>query len=73
MSEQVKTLVDLAEAVEEARFAYDEAKRQASYARNDECGALNRLNAAQKAFDAAVEELRQKSPRDSDWRRDRSA
>lgn len=43
----------------------DAIYREASHART---GALNRLNAAQKAFDAAVCDLRGFAPTGSDWK-----
>lgn len=64
-----KTLADLAHEYETAKAAYDEAERATSVARSNECGCLNRLNAAQKAWDAYVEDLKTKAPRDSDWKR----
>ena len=47
---------------EAAQFAYDMAGGRVSAARNE-------LNAAQKAIDDAMAELKNKAPRDSDWRR----
>lgn len=37
-------------------------------ARRDETEALNRVNEAQKHFDALVNEVKKSAPRDTDWR-----
>lgn len=49
---------DALRAVRDARLAYQMAHKAANVARNLETEALNNLNGAQKAFDAAVAELR---------------
>ena len=38
-------------------------------ARSDECAALNKVNEAQRHFDALVAEVKKSAPRDTDWRR----
>jgi len=38
-------------------------------ARREETDALNRVNEAQRLFDALVAELKKSAPRDTDWRR----
>lgn len=58
-----KLLDELAEATENLHHA----ARRASLARAEETDATNRLNAAQKAVDAQMAELRAKAPRGSDW------
>lgn len=62
-------ILQLSEAVEGARFALEDAEREEQEARGRRTEALNRYNEACKAFDAAVEELRKLSPRDTDWHR----
>jgi hypothetical protein len=49
--------------------AYREAAGIAAIARNKETDALNALNAAQAAFDKAVESMRRSAARGSDWNR----
>lgn len=50
-----------------ATLEYDAAAATAEMARRDETAALNRLNAAQKGFDAALAEIRKAAPARSDW------
>ena len=64
-----KDINQLAEDVETAAAAYDEAQEQASRARMRETEALNRLNKAQAAFDNAVAEAKKGSHNTSDWGR----
>ena len=64
-----KTLADLACDVAKATTALADAERETSFARSRETSARNDLNAAQRAFDAAVAEVRKAAPRDSDWAR----
>lgn len=47
---------------------YEAARSEAAHARNRETDALNRLNAAQKAVDKAIDARRSKSPLGSDWK-----
>jgi hypothetical protein len=65
----MKDMKELFNSFERAQAAYDSAHQEASFARSRECDALNQFNAAQKAIDAALDEHRKKSPRDSDWHR----
>lgn len=44
-------------------------QEQTSLARSAETRALNYLNRAQNALDAALNDLRKNAPRDSDWHR----
>lgn len=53
--------------IAEATKAYKEAEQTTNRARSHEVNALNVLNAAQKAFDAAVVEWKKAAPRDSGW------
>lgn len=62
-------LEELENAVAKATDALREAEQVASAARSEETDCLNRLNQAQKAFDAYVQEIRKVAPRSSDWRR----
>lgn len=62
----------LALNVSEAQERLATARRAAAVARNEETTALNDLNSAQKALDAAYAELRKDAPRESDWGAQRS-
>lgn len=66
-----KSISELHQAVVSATEAHQSAQSRASIARNEETDARNRLNEAQKAFDAAVAEMRKQAPRDSEWKRER--
>jgi ribosomal protein L20 len=59
---------ELALALSKAQAAYDEAEREEARARSLRCDALNRLNAAQRTFGAAYDQLVKAAPRDSDWK-----
>lgn len=63
------TLAEKAEAVEVARRRFEDAEAAESIARSEKTSALNALNAAQKAFDAALEVFKKAAPRESDWSR----
>lgn len=63
-----KSLADMASEYERAKSNYDDAERAVSNARSHETKCLNKLNAAQKAWDAHVEKLRKEAPRASDWK-----
>lgn len=64
----------LGERVETARSRFNDAQQRTSIARRDETEALNELNAAQKAFDAFVQQWQKGMPGDSEWqRREREA
>jgi indole-3-glycerol phosphate synthase len=52
-----------------ARKKYEDFKTEEARASRDTTSALNALNEAQKAFDAAVAEIKKAAPRDSDWKR----
>lgn len=58
-------LVEIAQAKE----CLEKRRKFAYAARREETDAFNRLNNAQKAFDAIVARLRSDAPRDSDWGR----
>lgn len=53
--------------VDAACREYRELEQAASFASNRATDALNKLNQAQKAMDAALAELRKKAPRSTDW------
>lgn len=62
----------LANAVAAVACAQDEledAARKTSEARSRETDARNKVNQAQKHFDALVAEVKKSAPRDTDWRR----
>ena len=63
--ELAKLNAELHEATTEAC----DLEQKESAARSASIAARNRLNAAQKAFDAYVEKMRKAAPRDSDWAR----
>lgn len=67
MTDKPKTIAELANEVSDATIAYEHAKAEEQAASSRETAARNRLNHAQKAFDKAVEELKAKAPRSSDW------
>lgn len=62
-----KSLKDICAALDTARIDHDRACTIASTARNDEASALNRLNAVQRDFDAAVAAIRKDASPGSDW------
>ena len=61
------TLAELLTAVEELAEAYRECDRNLAIAQRERTEALNRLNAAQKAWDDASKKLRETAPIASDW------
>jgi hypothetical protein len=60
-------LIAAKKALDEAREKYNEAERREKEASRDEINARNRLNEAQKAFDAAVAEVKANPPWNSEW------
>lgn len=58
------------EKLKEAEEIYEQAKIAAGLARSEETQALNRLNEAQRAFDAEVHTIRGDSP-GGDWKSQR--
>lgn len=63
---------DLLVEVRAASDAYEAAKQREQFARNECTDALNKLNATQRAVDAALENQRIIAPRGSDWKVDAS-
>jgi hypothetical protein len=66
------TMDDLASALtilQEATQELEAAQSVMTAARSKECNALNDVNAAQKRIDTLITVLKQRAPRDSDWRR----
>jgi exonuclease VII small subunit len=63
----MKTLNDLSVDLNAAMNAHAEAEEQSKAADRNLTAARNRLNAAQKALDAAVDELRSKAPWNTEW------
>lgn len=59
----------LIDELNDARGRYESAKIEESTARGNATTALNRLNAAQRAVDGAIEQVKKQAPRDSDWQR----
>ena len=64
----VPTLPELLAAVQDYTTAYLEADRNAAVAARLKTEALNKLNAAQKAWDEASAKLRTDAPVASDWK-----
>lgn len=69
----MKTIADLMTELDTAmaRFASVEGEEREVAGRM--CAARNQLNAAQKAFDEAVAELRKAAPWNTDWHSRRTA
>lgn len=66
---KVADLRDLQRALEDAVTALEQARINEDAARKATTSATNRVNQAQKAMDDAVAALRDRAPRESDWRR----
>ena len=66
---QALTLEDAVAGLKLAREKFDAAHSEAEAARRAETNTLNDLNNAQKAFDAAVGDVRSDAPWNSDWHR----
>lgn len=66
--ESETSITDLHQALIEAQAAFDAADNEERAASSRRTTALNKLNSAQKAFDAGVEAVRNAAPRDSDWK-----
>lgn len=49
---------------------FENAQRSLQTAHSRETAALNKLNAAQRALDAAMDDIRKHAPRQSDWKRE---
>ena len=58
-------VVDVAAAQDHLRHMSD----RVATARRDETDAMNKVNEAQRHFDALVAEVKKSAPRDTDWRR----
>lgn len=75
MSEIPKTpslntqLANAVAAVASAQDYYHRMHELANQARREETAALNKVNEAQRHFDALVVEVKKSAPRDTDWRR----
>jgi len=63
------TLAALEAALNQAEASYRDATEVARAASRDQTDTLNRLNAAQKAIDDRLAEIRKLSPNTSDWGR----
>lgn len=62
-------IVDAATKLSIARSDFESADIAYRRISSERTAATNRLNDAQKAFDAVVAEMRKEAPRDSDWKR----
>ena len=63
-----KGLAELVKELDAAMEQHQQAELVESAARRDMCEATNRLNAAQKALDEYVAELKRKAPWNTDWK-----
>lgn len=72
MAEEPVSITELHAKLLKSQQDYEQRKKEAAFASREETIALNALNAAQKAFDAVVDKLKQSAPRDSDWKRNQS-
>ncbi len=64
---QAYDLAVLATAVKEATEHHRACTERERAASSETTAAVNRLNGAQRAFDAAVEKLRAEAPWNTDW------
>lgn len=64
---KIKSVAELVREVEEARENLELKQQAASFADKAETGALNRFNAATKALDARLAEIKKAAPRGTDW------
>jgi indole-3-glycerol phosphate synthase len=62
-------LANAVAAVASAQDYYHRMRELADQARRNETAALNKVNEAQRHFDALVAEVKKSAPRDTDWRR----
>jgi hypothetical protein len=60
------------EGLKKAQELYDDAHNAYEAARSRETNARNELNRAQKAFDAAVADVKKNAPWNSDWHQERA-
>ena len=68
MSDEKPDMAKLQKDLDMATERHREAALRERDACRAECDARNKLNAAQKAFDAGVEALRKAAPQSSDWK-----
>ena len=61
-------IIEKLEKLKEAEEIFERAKDACNMARSEETAALNRLNEAQRSFDAEVDTVRNDSP-GGDWSR----
>ena len=62
-------LAEAAQALSEATDSYNRTDQRYREASSDRTNAANRLNEAQKKFDAVIADMKKSAPRDSDWNR----
>ena len=62
-------LANAVAAVAQAQDYLHRMQELTAAARRNECDALNKVNEAQRHFDALVAEVKKSAPRDTDWRR----
>lgn len=68
-AEQVTTLAELSVALSAASDWAQECATAEKNARSAATNAINKLNEAQRAFDAHIAKMKSAAPRDSDWGR----
>lgn len=69
MAEMIKSLNELYQDYEQEKRGYEDAAEHEAMARQKTTAAMNRMNAAQKAIDDAITELKRHAPQQSNWRR----
>ena len=62
-------LANAVAAVASAQDYLAHMRELTGHARNNEADALNKVNEAQRHFDALVAEVKKSAPRETDWRR----
>ena len=62
-------LANAVAAVASAQDHLDRMRELTGHARSNEADALNKVNEAQRHFDALVAEVKKSAPRETDWRR----
>jgi hypothetical protein len=66
------TIEEAHERLKMAQKLYDDAHNAYEAARSRETNARNELNRAQKAFDAAVADVKKNAPWNSDWHQEKA-
>lgn len=73
MNAEKKPTIETAHTeLKKAQDLYDDAHNAYEAARSRETNARNELNRAQKAFDAAVADVKKNAPWNSDWHQEKA-